>query len=115
LRGLIINGTPYRCDESAVRDFIWTHLNKKKRGYIRFVYQGIDAGSQEHIFIEPDEDKVWRVTWWTVQYSWNHRAEISLKGKLMPARVNEPETGEWKLQFKNKEGKVLTNVPYDGR
>src|ERR1044071_6154255 len=43
------------CKENRVRDYIWEHVNSKKRGYIRAIYIAVDTGSVEHIFVEPDD------------------------------------------------------------
>ena len=45
------------------RDFIWKHWREKKRAYIVVMITSPDAGSDVHIFIEPDAANVWRIVW----------------------------------------------------
>lgn len=54
-----------RCQSSyrKARDFIWNHWREKKRAYIVVMITSPDAGSNVHIFIEPDDANVWRVIW----------------------------------------------------
>jgi|GEM_PF-1728873 len=54
-----------RCQSSyrKARDFIWNHWREKKRAYIVVMVTSPDAGSDVHIFIEPDSANVWRVVW----------------------------------------------------
>lgn len=54
-----------RCQSSyrKARDFIWNHWREKKRAYIVVTITSPDAGSDVHIFIEPDDANVWRVVW----------------------------------------------------
>ena len=54
-----------RCQSSyrKARDFIWNHWREKKRAYIVVMVTSPDAGSDVHIFIEPDAANVWRVVW----------------------------------------------------
>jgi hypothetical protein len=71
------------CDEKKVRDFIWDHFTLKRRGYIRVRYSGIDAGSVEHLFVEPQRDGKWIVTRWSVGYSaYSRRADVYPKQLL---------------------------------
>jgi hypothetical protein len=54
-----------RCQSSyrKARDFIWNHWREKKRAYIVVMITSPDAGSDVHIFIEPDDANIWRVVW----------------------------------------------------
>src|SRR5260370_34132484 len=54
-----------RCQSSyrKARDFIWNHWREQKRAYIVVMITSPDAGSDVHIFIEPDAANVWRVVW----------------------------------------------------
>jgi hypothetical protein len=38
---------------AALRAFVWTHWQERKRGYYRFNYVSMDTGSLFFIFIEP--------------------------------------------------------------
>jgi hypothetical protein len=51
------------------RTFIWEHWQLKKRGYVRLTFNSVDATSTSHIFIEPDSDGVWQVTWRIVRHN----------------------------------------------
>ena len=44
------------------RDFIWSHWQQKKRGYLVIFKSSIDAGSDIHVFIEPDQNSRWQIT-----------------------------------------------------
>lgn len=101
----------YQCRENDVRNFIWNHLTANKRGYIRITYAGVDAGSIEHIFIEPGENGTWQTTWWTVEYSWLHRRKVIPKGRLLVERIHTSPNGVWRLHFTNAEGIVLARIP----
>ena|SRR5687767_7902189 len=54
-----------RCQSSyrKARDFIWNHWREKKRAYIVVMITSPDAGSDVHIFVEPDDANVWRAVW----------------------------------------------------
>jgi hypothetical protein len=45
------------------REFIWSHWESRRRGYIRLTWDSVDAVSTSHIFIEPIESGTWRVAW----------------------------------------------------
>jgi hypothetical protein len=51
----------------SAREFIWSHWQQKKRGYVVVSMSSVDAGSDAHIFIEPDQNGNWQVTWY-----WEH-------------------------------------------
>jgi hypothetical protein len=50
-------------DLEIVRMFIWEHWQNKKRGYIRLTFDSVDAISTSHIFIEPDANGIWQISW----------------------------------------------------
>ncbi|MCM3874619.1 MAG: hypothetical protein ND895_28325 [Pyrinomonadaceae bacterium] len=54
-----------RCQASLrrARAFIWEHWQQKKRGYVTVKMASVDAESDAHIFIEPDNDGAWHVVW----------------------------------------------------
>jgi hypothetical protein len=54
-----------RCKSSLqqARKFIWKHWQEKTRGYIIVKRASVDAGSNAHIFIEPDDDGAWQIVW----------------------------------------------------
>jgi hypothetical protein len=105
----------FDCDEKKVRDFIWKNWTEKKRAYIRITYNGIDAWSTSHIFIEPNENGEWRVAWRIAR-----RHTIPEYNDLITdvptiftiERVdNKPEKGEWALVFKDKTGNIIETLP----
>jgi len=55
-------GAPPLTNIERLRQFIWTHWTQKRRGYVEFVFQGKDAGSENYFFIEPTSDR-WRIAW----------------------------------------------------
>ena len=58
---------PRNCDFPKVREFIWEHWQKKRRGYIRLTVDSVDTMSTSHIFIEPDSRGIWHVAWRVAQ------------------------------------------------
>ena len=56
-------------DRQRLHEFIWNHWTQKRRGYVEVVFQGIDAGTQAYIFIEPSVDKRWGIAWYDIRYS----------------------------------------------
>ena len=42
---------------------MWEHWNQKRRGYAIVELGSVDAVSDSHIFIEPNEAGVWQVVW----------------------------------------------------
>lgn len=54
-----------RCDASMkrARTFIWEHWQEKKRGYVIVRMASVDAESDAHIFVEPDDNGAWHVVW----------------------------------------------------
>jgi hypothetical protein len=49
-------------DVERLRQFVWSHWTDKRRGYVQFVFRGIDAGNQNYFFIEPVDNR-WRISW----------------------------------------------------
>ena len=47
----------------GARNFIWTHWQGKKGGYLRITFNTVDATSTSHIFIEPDAKGNWQIIW----------------------------------------------------
>ena len=48
----------------SAREFVWSHWQQKKRGYVVVFMSSDDAGSDAHLFIEPDRNGNWQVTWY---------------------------------------------------
>jgi hypothetical protein len=104
------------CDEKKIRDFIWQHWTKKKRGYARITYDSVDAKSTSHIFIEPDEKGEWSVAWRIVRFhaiaQLNNQITDVEKIVNVERFENKPKKGEWALVFKNRIGSVMETMPY---
>ncbi len=63
--GIVLVREVPRCRASLrkARAFIWEHWQQKKRGYVIVKMASVDAESDAHIFIEPDNDGAWHVVW----------------------------------------------------
>src|SRR5262245_14362817 len=63
--GMVAKSEVQRCEDSmkTARDFIWSHWHDRRRGYVIVKLTGIDAESDAHIFIEPDETGTWHIAW----------------------------------------------------
>jgi hypothetical protein len=60
------------CESSLkkARDFIWNHWREKKRAYVVVTVTSVDAASNAHIFIEPDDAGAWHFVWrWESLYA----------------------------------------------
>lgn len=103
------------CKEKQVRDFIWDHLQAQRRGHIRVTYAGIDAGTHEFFFIEPDEDGDWNVSWWTIRYSAlpPGSSKVYPKKILSAEKVEREKDGEWFIRFRDLDGVIFLNIPSD--
>jgi hypothetical protein len=88
------------------REFIWEHWQQKRRGYIRITFDSVDAVSTSHIFIEPDANGVWKVTWRIVR----HMGEVDDKPPIFSVERSLQSTypskkgALYKLIFKYKDG-----------
>lgn len=49
------------CDYQKLREIIWQCWNEKTLCYLRITNQGVDAGSKEYIFVEPNKKNQWTV------------------------------------------------------
>lgn len=101
------------CKENQVRDFIWDHLQAKRRGHIQVTYSSIDAGTRDFFFIEPDKDGNWKVFWWSIGYSAlpPGSSRVYTKRILSAEKVEKEKDGEWFIRFKNLDGVNLVNMP----
>ncbi|MBS1840751.1 MAG: hypothetical protein JSS69_08710 [Acidobacteria bacterium] len=54
---------------AIARQFILSHWEKHRRGYIRLSFDSVDAYGTSHIFIEPDSNGKWQVIWRGVNIS----------------------------------------------
>ncbi len=63
--GIVLVSEAARCEASIrrARAFIWRHWQEKKRGYVIVKMASVDAESDAHIFVEPDESGAWHVVW----------------------------------------------------
>ena len=55
-------------DVQRLRQFIMRHWTGKRRAFVRYVFQGTDAGTEHYLFIEPAGDR-WRIVWVEDYYS----------------------------------------------
>jgi hypothetical protein len=48
---------------SELRDFLWSHWSRKRRGYVRLEFSDVDGDSTtiSHIFVEPTDSGEWHV------------------------------------------------------
>jgi hypothetical protein len=103
------------CDEKKLRDFIWEKWTEKKRAYVRVTYDGVDASSTSHIFIEPDEKGEWSVAWRIVRFHMISELNNQITDVAKIVKVerveNKPEKGEWALIFKNRSGAIMEKIP----
>ncbi|HRH44204.1 MAG TPA: hypothetical protein PKY82_21405 [Pyrinomonadaceae bacterium] len=49
------------CDYQKLREIIWQCWNEKTLCYLRITHQGVDSGSKEYIFVEPNKKNQWTV------------------------------------------------------
>jgi hypothetical protein len=64
--GMTVKSDEYHtCLDSITRarDFIWEHWERKQRAYAIVRLSSVDAVSDSHIFIEPDDTGVWHIVW----------------------------------------------------
>lgn len=82
------------------RDFIWSHWQQKKRGYLVIFKSSVDAGSDYYIFIEPDQRGDWQI----VRYSepWGMFVCPGTIDKLPPiksVKVRKATEDDWPAQL----------------
>ena len=108
-----------RCKASykKARDFIWTHWQEQKRGYVIVRFGSVDAVSDSHIFIEPDESGAWQVVWRIERVvSFENPGMINDVPDLRSVERGEAgrsdfqEAGTPILIFKDKNGKVIETL-----
>jgi hypothetical protein len=108
-----------RCKASykKARDFIWTHWQEQKRGYVIVRFGSVDAVSDSHIFIEPDESGAWQVVWRIERVvSFENPGMINDVPDLRSVKRGEAgrsdfqEAGTPILIFKDKNGKVIETL-----
>ena len=108
-----------RCEDSyrKARAFIWTHWQEQRRGYIIVRYASVDAVSDSHIFIEPDDGGSWHVVWRIERVlQMGHSGEVDdvpdlrsvERRKARGADFQEPGTPI--LIFKDKDGKEIETL-----
>jgi hypothetical protein len=103
------------CNENKIRDFVWQHWAKRKRGYIRITYHSEDARSTFHIFIEPNDNGEWNVVWriarWHTIQKYNNKID-DIWGITVEQVKDKPKKGSWAIIFKNSSGKIIRKIPY---
>lgn len=106
----------FRCNQREIPKFIWRHWTKKKRGYIRATYSGIDVVWTEHIFIEPNEKGEWGILWRVVREQVSMPSEYWLDDAVEIVSVDRIRINsryeKYKLVFKNKHGETTRTVSF---
>lgn len=99
----------YKCVQRKMRNFIWAHWQNKKRGYIKNHLAGIDVSIADHIFIEPDEEGNWKVTWKIIT---NHSiSEYSkFEETVGEVSIKKVKGSSEKLLFKGESGEILREL-----
>lgn len=88
----------------SAREFIWTHWQTKKRGYVRVTRNSVDATGTSHLFIEPDAEGHWQITWRIV------RQHALIKDN----NVSDVPTFRTAERFESKDGYILVFKSVDG-
>lgn len=105
------NFSQIKLKERKARDFLWKYWKENRRAYFSITYSSEDATSTGHIFIEPNEQGIWRIVWRWVRH--NNRVvdlpEIVAVEKVR-SRISNTDFG---LQLKDKEGEVSRTFPDD--
>ena len=109
------DGSNSLCGQDKVRDFIWEHWAKRRLGYVRITYIGVDTATTSHIFIEPDRKGAWAVFWRIVYASAlpGSHGEIIDTAKISSVErvLDKPDKGEWALAFKDAFGTTVRRMP----
>jgi hypothetical protein len=116
---LVLASDASRCEDSykKARAFIWTHWQEQRRGYIIVRFASVDAVSDSHIFIEPDEGGAWHVVWRIERVlQMGHSGEVDDVPDLRSVERREArgadfqEVGTLILVFKDKDGKEIETL-----
>jgi hypothetical protein len=89
----------------SAREFILSHWQTKKRGYIRVSFNSVDATGTSHIFIEPDSGGHWEINWRIV------RQHAFIKDNNVVSVVPTFRTVE---RLKSEDGYILVFKSDDG-
>jgi len=101
------------------RNFILKNWKEKKRAYIIYEFNGVDMGSDIYYFIEPDENRVWRVVerWKTsrlgiisVIHETNERIFYRLSKNRISKNTDESYLGSFYLRFFDKNGNEIETL-----
>jgi hypothetical protein len=108
------------CLESIARarSFLWEHWSQKRRAYTIVELGSVDAVSDSHIFIEPDETGAWHVVWRIERVvCMNCSGEIDQVPDIRSIERAEAEesfdyvtAGTRVLIFKDKDGKEIERL-----
>jgi hypothetical protein len=105
-----------RCERStdSGREFIYRHLINKKRGYLVYHWTGADVFGERHIFIEPDENRNWRIIIrWDVitqdlglgsYYEIDSIEAVRVERRRITENDDRPRAGTFYLIFLDQEG-----------
>ncbi len=97
--------------EKKVRDFIWQHWTKKKRGYIKLSCPDTDVLRTTHYFVEPNQKGEWNILRRHIirqsndEILWN---EIVID---WVERIENKENGDWSLVSKSSNGEIIERMP----
>ena len=116
---LVLASDASRCEDSykKARAFIWTHWQEQRRGYIIVRFASVDAVSDSHIFIEPDEGGAWHVVWRIERVlQMGHSGEVDDVPDLRSVERREARGADFQqvgtliLVFKDKDGKEIETL-----
>ena len=103
------------CNERILRDFVWSHWNGRKRGYITMSGDSVDASATLHIFIEPNKKGEWIIIWRIARFQALFGGRFSIDDFPIVTFVERFENNinkdEWKLILKDKLGKTRRELP----
>ncbi len=110
--------------EALARQFVWEHWRAHKRGYLIITWHELDAASDTHYFIEPNEAGEWRVARKSVHFQMLPGCQPELRqredativeyagcGEASTTRAKQlestPDFKSCKLIFKDKSGQQV--------
>ena len=103
----------YKCAERQMRVFIWEHWKNKKRGYIAHKVNGIDITFTDHIFIEPNENEEWQISWRVERHQYSGIDEV-LIDTVEANSIEQVKTkygrNSSELVFKDKNGEIIKTL-----
>jgi hypothetical protein len=102
------------------REFIVKHWKEKRRAYIIYIWCGVDVCGDTHFFIEPDSNANWQVVirrkryytvvGWENLFKVESEEAISVKRKKEKKNLYSYHSGEFYLQFLDKNGEEVDTL-----